>query len=272
MNYKFLILDIDDTLLNSQRQITPKTRERLMQLQEDGYYLVLASGRPTKSMIETAKELKLDQYHSYIISFNGAVITKMDDESELYSKRLELEEQREIIDYIQAQSLSVISYTDDEIIIDYENDYSHIEAELTGIPYHYSPEYISSIETPQLKLIGVGNPTIVEEVNTALDGQFGQSTYATTSKPYFIEFMHREVSKGDAIKKLVSHLGYTVEQVVACGDGNNDASMIEVAGVGVAMANATDYLKSLADEITKSNDDDGLVDVMNQYFNGKSED
>ncbi|MBS4456889.1 Cof-type HAD-IIB family hydrolase [Tuanshanicoccus lijuaniae] len=266
MNYKLLILDIDDTLLNSQREITPKTRERLMQLQEDGYYVVLASGRPTKSMLETAKELNLDKYHSYIISFNGAVITKMDDETELYSQRLDVTEQRAIIDYLQAQPLSVISYTEDEIIIDAENDYSHIEGELTGIPYRYSPEHIASIDTPQLKFIGVGDPAIVQTVDQDLNGKFGQSTYATTSKPYFMEFMHRDVSKGDAIKKLVAHLGYTVEQVVACGDGNNDASMIEVAGVGVAMANATEYLKSLADEVTKSNDEDGLVVVMDKYF------
>ena len=82
MDYRFLILDIDGTLLTSTNQLTEATRDKLMLLQKKGYILVLASGRPTASMLKTAKDLHLDANESYIISFNGAVITRMSDEKE----------------------------------------------------------------------------------------------------------------------------------------------------------------------------------------------
>lgn len=266
MDYKFLILDIDGTLLNSSSQLTEATRNKLVSLQKNGYFLVLASGRPTASMIKTAKELHLDANESYIISFNGAVITRMSDEKELYRKALETSEQQAIIQYLQTNNLSVIAYDNNEIVVDKERENSDVEAYLTKLPMRYDQEFILNIKTPQLKFIGVGKPEDVTKCDLELKGKFGEKTYATTSLPFFIEFMHREVSKGTAIQTLVNELGYSTEQVVACGDGNNDASMIEVAGVGVAMANATDYLKSLADEITLSNDEDGLIPIIDKYF------
>lgn len=266
MSFQFLILDIDGTLLNSANQLTQATKNRLIQLQRDGYTLVLASGRPTASMIQTAKELGLDEYESYIISFNGAVITRMSDLKEIYSKRLELRDQSAIIDYLQANHLSVIAYQEDSIIVDVKRENSDIEADLTKLPLFYDPQYFQKITTPQLKFIGVGKLEDVERCNEELNGTFGQATYATTSLPFFLEFMHEQVSKGQAIQYLVELMGYTVNEVVACGDGNNDASMIEVAGIGVAMDNATSYLKSLADEITLSNDEDGLIPIMDKYF------
>jgi len=266
MDYRFLILDIDGTLLTSTNQLTEATRDKLMLLQKKGYILVLASGRPTASMLKTAKDLHLDANESYIISFNGAVITRMSDEKELYNKRLEVSEQKDIIEYLQKNNLSVIAYDKDSIVVDKERENSDVEAYLTKLPMRYDAEYIANIDTPQLKFIGVGKPEDVARCDQELQGEFGQHTYATTSLPFFIEFMHKEVNKGTAIETLVEHLGYTTENVVACGDGNNDAAMIEVAGVGVAMGNATDYLKSLADEITLSNDEDGLIPIIDKYF------
>lgn len=266
MNYEMLVLDIDDTLLNSQHVITPATYSALIDAQMRGKKIVLASGRPTKSMIETAKYLKLDEFDSYIISFNGAVVTRMKDLTELFSQRIEESEQRAVIDYIQENNLAVLTYTDDSIVIDRCNEYSDIEAQLTGLVAEYNADWIENLISPRLKFIGVGAPHIVKRCEEELQGSFGEHTYATTSKPYFLEMMHKSVSKGSSIERLCTHLGITTEQVIACGDGNNDATMIEVAGLGIAMANATDYLKSIADEITLSNDEDGVVAVIQKYM------
>ncbi|MDO4432200.1 MAG: Cof-type HAD-IIB family hydrolase [Aerococcaceae bacterium] len=266
MNYQMLVLDIDDTLLTSERTISERTYDALMDAQKRGVKIVLASGRPTPSMVETARQLKLDVFDSYIISFNGAVVTRMKDVRELFSQRIEISEQRAIIDYLQAQHLVVTTYTDDTIMLDKVNEYSHIEGELTGLPSVYDEKWIATLDTPRLKFIGVGDPQIVKQCETALNGQFGEWTYVTTSKPYFLEMMHKDVSKGKAVEWLCRYLNMEVSQVVACGDGNNDATMIETAGLGIAMGNATDYLKSIADEITLSNDEDGIVAVLEKYF------
>lgn len=158
---------------------------------------------------------------------------------------------------------------DEYVVMDKSNDYSHIESQLTGIPDRYDPEAIanlSQLAKARMKFIGVGDPDLVAAADAELKGRFGDLTYATTSKPYFLEFVHHQVSKGQAIKVLCQHLGLTLDQVIACGDGNNDLTMIETAGLGVAMANATPLLKEAADHITLSNDQDGLVPIIRNFM------
>ena len=266
MTYKMLVLDIDDTLLNSQHEISETTFNRLMEFQAAGNYLVLASGRPTASMLQTAQELKLDHYDSYMISFNGAVVTGLAKREELFSQRMNIQEQQAVVQYIRDNDLVIVGYTEDGIKVDRPNDYSHIEGELTGLPFEYDANHFDDLETAQLKLMGVGDPRIVKKLEAELNRTFGEETNAVTSKPYFLEFMHRLSSKGSSLLRLCDHLNIDISEVIACGDGNNDLTMIQTAGLGVAMANATDVLKEAADHITASNDEDGIVQVIDQFF------
>lgn len=266
MSYKMLVLDIDDTLLNSNHEISSVTKERLIQFQEDGFILVLATGRPTKSAVQKAEELLLDHHKSHAISFNGAVVTSMENAQELFSQRMNFDEQKELVQYIHDTGLALIAYGDNEVYLSRENDYSHIEGELTGLETIYDSDYANNLESEELKFIAVGDPEIVAKHNEELQGKFGKATNAATSKDYFLEFMHRDVSKGLSLQRLCDHIGIDISEVVAVGDGNNDAPMIEVAGVGVAMGNASEYLKGIADDVTGTNDEDGVVQVLDKYF------
>lgn len=266
MTYKMLVLDIDDTLLTSQHEISETTFNRLMEFQAAGHHLVLASGRPTASMFQTAKELKLDHYNSHMISFNGAVVTALADRKEIFSQRMNVNEQQEVVQYIRDNGLTIVGYTEDGIKVDHKNSHSHIEAELTGLPMDYDSEHFDHLDTPQLKLMGVGDPEIIKGLEAELNRSFGNETNAVTSKPYFLEFMHQLSSKGSSLLRLCDHLGIDISEVIACGDGNNDLTMIQTAGLGVAMGNATDTLKNAADYITASNDEDGIVQVINKFF------
>lgn len=109
MTYKMLVLDIDDTLLNSQHEISETTFNRLMEFQAAGNYLVLASGRPTASMLQTAQELKLDHYDSYMISFNGAVVTGLAKREEIFSQRMNIQEQQAVVQYIRENDLVIVT-------------------------------------------------------------------------------------------------------------------------------------------------------------------
>ena len=266
MAYKMLVLDIDDTLLNSQHEISETTFNRLLEFQKAGNHLVLASGRPTASMFQTAYDLKLDQHDSHMISFNGAVVTGLAERDELFSQRMNMAEQQEVVKYIRDNDLVIVGYTEDGIKVDRENDYSHIEGELTGLPVDYDYEHFNHLSTPQLKLMGVADPVIVNRLENELGRTFAQETNAVTSKPYFLEFMHEKSSKGSSLLRLCDHLGIDISEVIACGDGNNDLTMIQTAGLGVAMANATETLKAAADYITASNDEDGIVQVIDKFF------
>ena len=266
MTYKCLVLDMDDTLVNDDNIITPKIKVTLIKFQEDGYILVLASGRPLQGMLKDAYDLELDKFGSYLISFNGATITRMNDMETIFKKHIELEDQNALLDYFKEKGLAALTYHDGKIMISEENDYTHIEAELTGMPMEYNAAFFENLDEPMLKFIGVGSPDIVKPLESQLGGKFGQYCNAITSKDFYLEVFHEVVSKGATLHQLANILDIGMHDIVAVGDGNNDITMIEEAGIGVAVENATDRLKAAADDITKSNNDEGVVAVVEKYF------
>ncbi|MDM6310386.1 HAD hydrolase family protein [Staphylococcus aureus] len=133
-NYKVVVLDMDDTLLNSDNVISEETANYLTAIQDEGYYVVLASGRPTEGMIPTARDLKLPEHHSYIISYNGSKTINMTNEEVEVSKSIGKQDFDEIVDYCRDRGFFVLTYHDGQIIYDSEHEYMNIEAELTGLP------------------------------------------------------------------------------------------------------------------------------------------
>ena len=189
MTYKCLVLDMDDTLVNDDNIITPKIKETLIKFQEDGYILVLASGRPLQGMLKDAYDLELDKFGSYLISFNGATITRMNDMETIFKKHIELEDQNALLDYFKEKGLAALTYHDGKIMISEENDYTHIEAELTGMPMEYNAAFFENLDEPMLKFIGVGSPDIVKPLESQLGGKFGQYCNAITSKDFYLEVL-----------------------------------------------------------------------------------
>ncbi|WP_028124712.1 Cof-type HAD-IIB family hydrolase [Eremococcus coleocola] len=269
MTYKMLVLDIDDTLLNSDQEISPKTYDRLMAFQEAGFQLVLASGRPYEGMISLAKELHLHSYNSYIISMNGAQVNRMQDQAIIFKQPINFEDQKAFIPFLQEKGFSVLTYHEGKIIVDKVSTYSHVESELTGMSDYIDPDYFKNLQEAKLKFIAVGEPDLVNTVEMDLQQHFGQETTCTSSKPFYLEFYNSKVSKGLAVQTLANKLGYGIDQVIAMGDGNNDISMIQAAGLGVAMANASAALKAVADEVTLSSDEDGVAAIVDKYFLNK---
>lgn len=266
MTYKMLVVDIDDTLVNSHNQITPETIAGIQALQAAGHAFVLASGRPTASVLSIAKSLGMDQYPEYIISFNGAVLMNALTQETLFAKHIETQDLEEIIQTLQANDLAILTYDDTHIVLDRENAFSHIEEELTGIPTRYDATFFEGIAQDVPKFIGVGDPDIVSHLETTMAGRLGQATRMVSSKPFYLEIMHESVSKGDAIKALCQHLHIDLSEVIAMGDGNNDLQMLEVAGKGIAVANASPAMLDMADEIAPSNDDNGVLHIIQKYF------
>lgn len=269
MTYKCLVLDMDDTLVTDDNIITPKTKETLIKFQEDGYILVLASGRPLQGMLKEAYELELDKFGSYLISFNGASITRMSDQEVIFKKHIELDDQNALLDYFKEKGLAALTYHEGKVMISEENDYTYIEADLTGMPMEYSADFFANLDEPMLKFIGVGHPDTVKPLEEDLGGKFGAHCNAITSKPFYLEVFHEDVSKGATLHQLANILDIGMQDIVAVGDGNNDITMIEEAGIGVAVENATDRLKAVADDITQSNNDEGVVAVVEKYFYNK---
>ncbi len=267
MAYEILVLDIDGTLTNSQKEISGKTLDSIMKIQERGHKVVLASGRPTPGVLPLANKLKLSEYNGYILSFNGAKIINCNTNEIIYQKVLPGDIIPRLHTAASENSVGIISYEDNCIITDSEIDeFMETEARINGIPIKKVNDFPSYINFNVNKCLMTGHSAKLEKVEVIMREKFGQQLSIYRSEPFFLELMPQNIDKAYSLGKLLEYLGLSKEQMISCGDGYNDLSMIQYAGMGVAMANAQDVVKKAADYITLSNDEDGIAHVINEFM------
>ncbi|UTH14795.1 Cof-type HAD-IIB family hydrolase [Macrococcus equipercicus] len=266
MDYRLVVLDMDDTLMTSDNVMSERTKNALLQVQQHGVGVILASGRPTNGMVKTAEELQLDKHQSYILSYNGARIFDMSDFKMVKETALTKDQFDKCYDYCKSKGFFVLTYVDETIVYEGEHPYMDVEHELTGLPMKQVASLKDFVQSNVPKLVGVDFEENISRANQELGGHYGHDIHVTTSKPFFLEFMAEGVSKGRALRELVTELGIDREAIMAFGDSNNDKDMIEYAGLGVAMGNANEAIKKAADLITKDHNSDGIADVLEQYI------
>ncbi|MDT2047184.1 Cof-type HAD-IIB family hydrolase [Priestia flexa] len=265
MAYKMIVLDLDDTLLRDDHTISPRTKQALMDAQEAGVKVVLASGRPTYGMVHIAEELRLADYGSFILSFNGAKIIDWRTKEELFSSTLPPETVHQLDALSKQENVLIHTYVGDEIVTEVENEFTNIESDITGLPIKLVPNFVKAVKEPVVKVLmlapGEELVHVEEKLQKQLDGQLS----VMRSKPYFLEFTEVGVTKGTSLNFLIQKLGITREEVIAMGDSYNDVAMIEFAGLGVAMGNAPEDIKKLANHVTDTNMDDGVAKVVEEF-------
>lgn len=261
-----IVLDLDDTLLRDDHTISARTKEALMKAQELGVKVVLASGRPTYGMRHIAQELNLGQYGSFILSFNGGKIINCSSEEEMFSSTLSPKAVQQLYELSVREEVYIHTYIGDEIITQDENPYTDIEAKLTGLPIKIVPIFVNEVNEPVVKCLMVGPPEQLKEVEKKLQVELEEEFSIMRSKPYFLEFTEKGVTKGTSLNQLIQACGIKREEVIAIGDSYNDMSMIEFAGFGVAMGNAPDDIKEIANFVTDTNMNDGVAKVVEEYI------
>lgn len=268
MKYQVLVLDLDGTLTNSKKEITAPTKQALLEIQEAGKTVVLASGRPINGVAPLAKELKMDCFGGYMLSFNGARITKCSTGEIIYNRTLSHEIIKPVYDYVKTfPGLDIISYTDTQILSGISpNKYVEIESRINSMEIISVEDFPSALNFPVNKLLVPGDPEILEALMPPLQKQYHGLLNIYRSEPFFLEIMPRNIDKAQSLQKLLNSIGLTADAMICCGDGYNDLSMIEYAGLGVAMENAQPIIKESADFITRSNDEDGILHVINLFM------
>lgn len=267
MAYEVLVLDIDGTLTNSKKQISPATLQAIMTIQERGHKVVLASGRPTPGILPLAKQLKLDEYGGFILSFNGAKIINCKTNEIIYQKTLPKHLIKEIYNVSTEFNLGLITYEDDTILVGSELDeYIELESRINGIPLRKIDNFVDYVTFDVNKCLLTAEGDYLATVEPIAKERFGDELNIYRSEAFFLEFMPPNIDKAHSLGKLLEHLGLSKDQMISCGDGYNDLSMIEYAGMGVAMANAKDEVKNAADYITLSNDHDGVAHVIHEFM------
>lgn len=267
IDYQILALDLDGTLTNSQKQITPLTREALIRIQEAGIKVVLASGRPTTGVLPLARELQLQRFGSYILSFNGGRITDCRSGQTVYNRLLPKDVAKPLFELIKDAPVDIVGYSSRGILSGLQtNEYTKLESTINGLPVIHVDNFPASVEQENNKFLITGNPDDIAMVKKRLIPYFHGLLNIYCSDPFFLEIMPQNIDKAHSLCKLLSSIGLTTEQMVCCGDGCNDITMLETAGLGVAMANAQTAVKEAADYITLSNDEDGVLHVIENFF------
>lgn len=264
--YKMIVLDLDDTLLLDDGTISKRTKESLQIAQQQGVKVVLASGRPTYAIHKIAEELELKKYGGYIISFNGARIIDCQTNETLYEANLKREQVKMLYEFCEKHKAFFHTYVENDIIASEKNKYTDVEKDITGMEIFYPNDFVNTIPDEVVKVIVLQNPEYLKELEQKLKPIIGNSMYMTISKPFFLEFMNKNVDKSQSIIRLTRLLGLKTNETVAIGDSYNDISMIKVAGLGIAMQNSVEEVKKVADYITESNVNDGVAKAIIKFI------
>ncbi len=268
MTEKILVLDIDGTLTTSQKNISPETKKAIMEIQERGHLVMLASGRPTPGMMRYAKELELEKNGGYLLSFNGARIINCKTGDIVFQKVLPRQIIPGLYRFAIEYDLGLITYLGDHVILGTRSDeYVELEAKINGIPIRPVDNFVSFVDFDVNKCLMTAPPEKAEKCMKLLQEKYKDTLSIYRSEPFFIEIMPKNIDKATSLDRMLETVGLKREDAICCGDGYNDISMISYAGVGVAMKNAREEVKQAADYITeKTNDEDGLVEVINKFI------
>lgn len=263
MKYKMLVLDMDDTLLTDDHTISDENKEMLALAREKGVHVILASGRPTPAMVSYAKELNLDD--SYMISYNGAVITDLKTDKVIFEQTLTKEQIHDLYDYSLKSKTDIITYLDGKVVSESSSKYIDIELDITGLEYNRVLNFKDTVQSSAVKCILLEEPSYLKEVEKDLKAAMPHLS-VSMSKPFFLEVAQNGIDKAASIKILAEKLNIHQSEIIAVGNAGNDLTMIEYAGLGVWVANVTPELKDRANVIVASNNDHGVAEVVKRFI------
>ena len=196
-----------------------------------------------------------------MICYQGAVVVDGDG-TWLRHEPVELSLAREAIAFLAAEGYSPNVYVDDELYVAELTSDARNYAEFQHIDIHVVGDLLDWLSEPPTKLVAVGDPHALEGVEQRAKEHFGTRMYISKSLPYFLEFAAPGVTKGAGLDFLSAHLGFTREETIAFGDGENDVELVEWAGYGVAVENAHARVKAVADWICPSAEQEGVAEVI----------
>ena len=271
MAYKLIVLDLDGTLTNSQKKITSKTKKALMKAQENGVKVVLASGRPTFGIEPIAKELEIEKYGGYVLSFNGGRIINWQTKETIYEQVLPHDMIPTLYEESRQQNVAILSYNGDDIVTENPDDeFVGEEARINKMPVRGVENFVEAVNEPVVKCLMVAEGSYLAGVEKKVKDKYSDRLNICRSQPFFLEITAKGIDKAKSLDRLLKHLGMTSDEMIACGDGGNDLSMIELAKLGVAMHNAQPEVKEKANFITLDNNHDGVAYVVNNFIFGRS--
>ena len=265
MQYKLLVSDMDGTLLNSQHIISKKTSDIINMAMQKGLYFTIATGRSVIGM-KHACDPNILWPNAPIVSFNGAKITDHKDETVLYEKFLERQTAVEVLAFCRKLGAAAVVWSEGKLYMSEKNERTMLYCEKSGLEAILLSDENDLPNQTISKIICQDSPEKIEHYITQLQGKLkGNVTFCTSDKDY-LEFFHSDASKGAAARFIAERLNILPSEIIAVGDQRNDIPMLKFAGMGIAMGNALDEVKAVADYVTFSNDEYGLAHVIEKFI------
>lgn len=271
MDYKLLVLDVDGTLLTDEGTISKRTLAAIKKVQQTGTTVVLASGRPLHGLWPIAKKLDLDKYGGYILAYNGAQIVDAPSGRLLLSQTIE----QESIPFLERQAnkhgVAIFTYNENEVLTnDAKSPYILREAAINDMKVREFKPLSDAVDFNPHKCILVNDDAqeialLEEEIKMRLDGVMN----VFRTEPYFLEVVPKLIDKANALGVLLETFNVDAKELIVIGNGKADYSMIQLAGLGVAMGNAIDSVKRCADVVTASNNEDGVAIIIEEHILSK---
>ena len=263
MDYKLVAIDLDDTLLGADNQISERTKKVIQQAQDKGVKVVIATGRMHASAFPYAQQLGIA---GPIITYNGALIKKVASGEIVEHNPISLELTKKVGRYVKEHDLNLNLYLDDILYINHDGPKARYYEKLAGVKAVLINEDLEEfIDQPSTKLIIVDDEEEIPAILADVKEEFAEQLHITTSKSVFVELMAPEVNKGQAVADLAAEYGFSAAEVMTIGDSYNDREMLEYAGLGVAVDNAWPEVKESADYITKAHDEEGVAEVIEKF-------
>lgn len=278
MKLKAIVMDIDGTLLNDKKVISTRTKNKLIAAQRKGIKVVLASGRPTQGILPLAEELEMDKYEGFLVSYNGSQVYDVKTKEILFNQSIPTKLANNILKYLA--DFEVVPMVDRDEYMIVNNAFFDIKSvvpsgcmnivqyEVRGgnFKVYEVDDYSRVIKEPVNKILVAGNPDYLQKNYEAMCAPFKDLTTTAFSAPFYFEYTDKGIDKAKALSQVLPSLGILPENIISFGDGQNDRSIIEYAGIGVAMGNAVPEILELADKVTHSNGEDGIANFLDQYF------
>lgn len=262
---KMIALDLDNTLLNSDKEISTRNAAVLKQLHEQGIRVVLCTGRPINAIWPYIEQLGLTKPDDYTITFNGGLVINNASREHLFELGMEKTDLMPLFEYIKAEKIPLN-------VLDFERVY-----ELNDYPGSIYRTVLKNIEfnnlamrdlpeTTYSKAVMAIEPAELSTIIENLPADLKVHYHAVQSQPMIMEFLPKHLNKAVGLKALLDHFNEDFSNLMAFGDADNDLEMIEAATQGIAMENGLPNIKAAATAITDTNDNDGVAKYCERYF------
>ncbi len=287
---RWIVLDMDGTLLNERDQITERTRSCLIRCQERGIRIILASGRSYTRLFPYAERLQMKEHGGYLIEVNGMAVYGLEQEERQVIRQLQEEDIRKLFPYGQSMEVEVQCFEDRAVYywipewqaiekekerikrglpVDYPNlggAWTWITDTTEGYPLQLQVQSVEEVPKKLNKINCVADPETNQRVYDSLKKQYGEYYEIVRTCPRLVEISPKGITKGQTLKRLMEKYGIDREEVLVFGDGENDVDMFHQVKYSIAMENAEAFIKKQAYAVTKSNREEGVALVLEKLL------